>query len=371
MKSVTVNTNTKSYKVHIGYNIFQSFSIYFGKLKLSKRVFVLVDKNVDRIYGSSIKKIINAFTDKKTYFVLEASEKIKSLSTSKQIYEKIIAEKFGRDTVLIAIGGGTIGDLAGFVASTFMRGVQLIHIPTTLLSSVDSSVGGKTGINFNKAKNIIGTFYQPELVLIDTKFLKSLPEEELNSGFGEVIKYSYLTGKKFYSALLSKHKLLLKKDQEFLKKIIYESVRIKSAIVSSDEKEESGLRKILNFGHTFAHAYESSSSYQLSHGKAVIAGIVSALFLSFEYKLINEKQLNSMFELPMKFIPSINIKKINAETIFTKMQHDKKAKGGKIQFILLKDFGEMLVDVPIDNKSIKKALRKTEQIWFKMATAGL
>jgi 3-dehydroquinate synthase len=332
---------------------------------------VLVDKNADRIYGSSIKKVINAIADKKTYLVLDASEKLKSLNTSKQIYDRLITEKFGRDTVLIAIGGGTIGDLAGFVASTFMRGVQLIHIPTTLLSAVDSSVGGKTGINFNKAKNIIGTFYQPELVLIDTKFLKLLPEEELNSGFGEVIKYSYLTDKKFYSALLSKHKLLLKKDQEFLKKIIYESVRIKSAIVSSDEKEESGLRKILNFGHTFAHAYESSSSYQLSHGKAVIAGIVSALFLSFEYKLINEKQLNSMLELPMKFIPSINIKKINAETISTKMQHDKKAKGGKIQFILLKDFGEMLVDVPIDNKSIKKALRKTEQIWFKRATAGL
>lgn len=165
--------------------------------------------------------------------------------------------------------------------------------------------------------------------------------------------------------------MLFKKDQDFLTKIIYESAKIKSAIVSSDEKEETGLRKILNFGHTFAHAYESSTAYKLSHGKAVIAGIVSALFLSFEYKLINEKQLNSMLELPMKFIPSINIKKMNEETIFTKMQLDKKARVGKIQFILLKDFGEMLVDVPTDKKSIKKALKKTEQIWFKRATAGL
>jgi len=371
LKSVTVNTKAKSYKVHIGYDIFETLHGYFDKLKLSKRVFVVIDKNVNRIYGSSIKKVINAFADKKTYLVLDASEKIKSFDASKQIYDKLISENFGRDTVLIAMGGGSIGDLAGFVASTFMRGIPLINIPTTLLSAVDSSIGGKTGINYRDAKNIVGTFYQPELVLIDTKFLKSLPEEELISGFGEVIKYSYLTDKKFYSTLLSKHGMLLKKDQDFLTKIIFESVKIKSAIVSSDEKEETGLRKILNFGHTFAHAFESSSSFKLSHGRAVISGIVSALILSYEKKLIDKNQFNSMLELPMKFRSSIGLNKITPEAVFTRMLYDKKNRRGKIQFILLKNLGEILVDVPIDKKSIIKSLKKTERIWFKRATAGL
>ena len=152
-------------------------------------------------------------------------------------------KNFRRDTLLIAIGGGTIGDVSGFAASTYMRGIPLIHIPTTLLSAVDSSVGGKTGINFREAKNLIGTFYQPSLVLIDTHFLKSLPKEELISGFGEVIKYSYLTNRKFYSTLLSDYNLLMKKDSGFLNKIIYESVKIKSAVVSEDEFEIIRIKK--------------------------------------------------------------------------------------------------------------------------------
>ena len=150
-------------------------------------------------------------------------------------------------------GGGTIGDVAGFVASTYMRGVPLVHIPTTLLSAVDSSIGGKTAINFREAKNLIGTFYQPSFVIIDTNFFYSLPKKELISGLGEVIKYSYLTDGKFHSDLYSKYNLLLNRDVDYLIKVVYECVKIKSAIVSKDEKETIGIRKILNFGHTFAH----------------------------------------------------------------------------------------------------------------------
>jgi 3-dehydroquinate synthase len=302
---------------------------------------------------------------------LPASERIKSFETVSQVFTRLYEEKFGRDTLLIAIGGGTVGDVAGFAASTYMRGLPLIHVPTTLLSAVDSSIGGKTGINFKEAKNFIGTFYQPSMVLIDTNFLNSLIEEELISGFGEVIKYSYLTNRKFYSTLLSGYNLLMKKDSGFLKKIIYESVKIKSAVVSEDENEITGLRKILNLGHTFAHAFESSSSYKLSHGKAVIAGIVSALILSFEKDLMDENQLNYMLELPLKFQPSIKMKSINKEDIFRIMIYDKKNREGKIKFILIKNFGEILIDVVVDKKSVFKSLEKTDQIWFKRATAGL
>jgi len=366
-----VNTETKKYPVNIGNNIFATLPKFINEKKLSKRVFVVIDKTVDRIYGHTIKKIINGFSNKRFYLALSASEKIKSFKAANEIYSTLIEQKFGKDTLLISIGGGTIGDLAGFTASTYMRGIPLIHIPTTLLSMVDSSIGGKTGVNFQKSKNIIGTFYHPELVLIDTNFLKSLPKEEMISGIGEVIKYSYLTNKKFYSNLLSNLARLLKKDLKYLDKIIYECVNIKSAVVSNDEKELSGLRKILNFGHTFAHAIESSSSYKISHGKAVIAGIVGALNLSYEQRLINEVQLNYMLQVPMKFKNSTDIKRLNSKTIFNKMTLDKKNKDGKINFVLLRDFGEILLDVSVDRKSIVKSLEKTDQNWFKRATAGL
>ena len=371
MKKVIVNTTSKSYPVFIWSNIFRSLPEFIRKFNLPSRVCVILDEKVEQIYGSSIRKVINGFAVKKHFLVLPASEKVKSFETVSQIFTRLYEEQFGRDTLLIAIGGGTVGDVAGFAASTYMRGLPLVHIPTTLLSAVDSSIGGKTGINFKEAKNFIGTFYQPSLVLIDTNFLNSLPEEEFISGFGEVIKYSYLTNRKFYSTLLSDCNLLVKKDSGFLNKIIYESVKIKSAVVSEDENEITGLRKILNFGHTFAHAFESNSSFKLSHGKAVIAGIVSALFLSFEKGLMTENQLNYMLELPLKFQPSIKIKNINKEDIFKLMTYDKKNSKGKIKFVLIKNFGEILIDIAADKRVIFKALERTDQIWFKRATAGL
>ena len=362
MKKVKVNTASNSYPVLIGNNIFKTLPEMIKKYTFPKRIFILLDKNVGRIYGSSIRKVINTCAVKKYFLAIAASERIKSFKTVDQIFTKLYEEKFGRDTLLIAIGGGTIGDVAGFAASTYMRGIPLIHIPTTLLSAVDSSIGGKTGINFKEAKNLIGTICQPSIVLTDTDFLKSLPEEELVSGFGEVIKYSYLTNGKLYSTLLSDIDLLLKKNINFLSEIIYESVKIKSAVVSRDEYEKSGLRKMLNFGHTFAHAFESSSNYRFSHGKAVIAGIVSALFLSFELKLISEKQLNYMLQLPLKFKSSIRSNNINENEILGLMNYDKKNRDGKIKFVLIKDFGEILVDVSVADNVLKLALKRMKKI---------
>lgn len=362
MKKVKVNTTSNSYTVFIGSNIFKTLPEFIRKFNLPKQVCVIIDEKVEQIYGSNIRKVINGFAVKKYFVVLPASERIKSFKTLKEIFTGLYEEKFGRDTLILAIGGGTIGDVAGFAASTYMRGLPLIHIPTTLLSAVDSTIGGKTGINFKEAKNCIGTFYQPSLVLIDANFLKSLPEEELISGFGEVIKYSYLTDDMLYARLLADYKSLLKKDFRFLDKIIYESIQIKAAVVSKDVFEKSGLRKILNFGHTFAHAFESNSGYRLSHGKAVIAGIVSALSLSFEMGLISEKQLNYMLELPLKFKSHIHLKNFNEKEIFRLMNYDKKNREGKIKFVLIKNFGEILIDVESDRKLILKALNRAKKI---------
>lgn len=362
MKKVIVNTASGRYPVFIGSNIFVALPGLVKKYSLPKRVFVILDKNVDRIYGSSIKKTINDFADKKYLLVLQASERIKSFKNLEQIFSRLYEEKFGRDTLLIAIGGGTIGDVAGFASSIYMRGIPIIHIPTTLLSAVDSSIGGKTGINFKSAKNLIGTFYQPELVLIDTGFLKSLPDEESVSGFGEVIKYSYLTEVKFYAKLISDYKLLLDKDSEFLENIIFESAKIKSSVVSKDEFEKTGLRKILNLGHSFAHAFESNSAYKISHGKAVIAGIINALLLSSEIGLISKKQLNCMLQLPLKFKSSIKLKNIDEKEIVSLMRYDKKNRNGELKFVLIKDFGEILVDVSVDKKLILRSIKEAKKV---------
>lgn len=371
MNTVTVKAKSQHYPVYIGTNILIRLPELLIKRKLPDRVFVVIDKKVEQIYGSSIRKVINEFASKKFYHILISNEKIKSFKTVSNIFTRLIKQKFGKDTLIIAIGGGTIGDVAGFAASTYMRGVSLIHIPTTLLSAVDSSVGGKTGINFLKTKNLIGSFYQPEMVLIDVNFIKSLPKKELISGMGEVVKYSYLTDQKFYSELTEKYILILKKNTDFLSRIINESVKIKSAVVSQDEQEQSGVRKILNLGHTFAHAYESNLSYRIDHGKAVIAGIIDALSLSLELRLIKKDRFNYMIELPLKLSTLINVKKLNQESLIEAMLLDKKNREGKIKFVLIKDFGEILVNVSAGAKSIKKALERIEQVRFKRATAGL
>jgi 3-dehydroquinate synthase len=362
LKKIKVNTASNNYPVFIGSNIFRSLPELIRKFNLPERVFVIIDEKVEQIYGSNIRKVINGFAVKKCFVVLPASERIKSFKTLLRIFTRLYEEKFGRDTLLISIGGGTIGDVAGFAASTYMRGIPLLQIPTTLLSAVDSSIGGKTGINFDEAKNLIGTFNHPSSVLIDTNFLKSLTENELISGFGEIIKYSYLTDGDLYSTLLSENELFLRKDLNFLEKTICESVKIKSAVVSKDEFEKSGMRKILNFGHTFAHAFESISSYKLSHGKAVIAGIISALFFSSEMGLVNEKQLNYMLELPLKFKSSIRLKSLNERELVRLMEYDKKNREGKIKFVLIKDFGEILIDIEADRKLIYNALKRTKKI---------
>ncbi|MGB5288962.1 MAG: 3-dehydroquinate synthase [Ignavibacteriaceae bacterium] len=362
MKKVIVQTATKRYPVFIGTDIYKSLPGLIKKYSLPQRVFIVIDKKVEFFYGASIKKMLNAFTGKKNLLSLTTSERIKSFKTVQQIFSKLSEENFARDTLILAIGGGTIGDVAGFVASTYMRGVQLVHVPTTLLSAVDSSIGGKTAINFRSAKNLIGTFYQPSFVIVDTKFFMSLPQKELISGLGEVIKYSYLIDERFYSGLLSKYDMLLNRDLDYLRKVACECIKIKASVVSKDEKEIIGIRNILNFGHTFAHAFESNFAFQLSHGKAVMAGIISALFLSYKKGLINNQQLEQMIKLPLKFKSFIRLKNFDDKEIIRFMSYDKKSKEGMIKFVLIKNYGEILIDVKAEKREIQWALKNTKKI---------
>jgi len=361
LKKVFVKSSIKNYPVYIGNNSFDLLPELIIEYSLKGRIFVIIDRKVNKLFKNEIEKIYKTISDKIHFSVLTASEKTKSLEEASKIYSALYREQLGKDTLLIAIGGGTIGDLAGFIASTFMRGVSLIHIPTTLLSIVDSSIGGKTGVNFKSTKNLIGTFYQPDIVVSDTNFLKTLTDKEMISGFGEVIKYSYLTDKWFYDKFLSAPRLLNNPTENFLNEVILECIKIKSAVVAQDEFEKSGLRKILNFGHTFAHAYETISDYKIPHGKAVIIGILNALNLSYEVGLINQKQLDKMNELPLKFKDELEMTDFDENEIYRSMQYDKKNKGGKNRYVLINNFGELLVDVEANKNSVLRSIRKTKK----------
>ncbi|MBT8383464.1 MAG: 3-dehydroquinate synthase, partial [Ignavibacteria bacterium] len=313
-------------------------------------------------YKKVIEKDLKNRADKFYILKLTAGEKLKSQTTVNSIYKVLLKENFGRDTLIIAIGGGTIGDTAGFVASTFMRGVQLVHIPTTLLAAVDSSIGGKTGVNFSNAKNIIGTFYQPSLVLIDTNFFKSLSEDDMVSGVGEIIKYGIISDESFYKYIHSNFSSIFKLKSSVIDKIVYDSVKLKVAVVSEDEFDNKGLRKILNFGHTFAHAFESYYKFKFNHGRTVTAGIVAALCLSNRKEIISNAKLRKLLQLPLKLKTKKLIGDFNSSKIIEMMKLDKKNKWGELNFVLLKNIGEMYVDVRVNKRDIKYALEETKKI---------
>ena len=362
MKIINAKNKGFNYPVIIGQNIINSLPAELSKRKLSGRVFVIIDSNVYKYYHEVIKNVFDNRTEKIHYLQLPANEKLKSLNSADKVYKTLIGENFGRDTLLLAIGGGTIGDVGGFVASTYMRGVELVHVPTTLLAAVDSSIGGKTGINLLNAKNIIGTFYQPSLVLVDINFFKSLHEDEITSGAGEIVKYGFISDEDFYNYIYKNLGLLLELNSSVLNNIISESVKLKLAVISNDVFDTKGLRKILNFGHTFAHAFESYFSFRFNHGKAVIAGLIAALFLSHRKRIINREKLNDLLRLPLLLKNKNLISDFNSSEMVELMRTDKKNKKGMLNFVLIKDFGEMVIDVNAKKSDIKYALDRTKEI---------
>ncbi len=364
VKNIIIKTNGKTYPVIIGNSILDSLIGLVEKYALYKNLFIIIDENVLKSHRESVNRTFNGYKEKINYYELKSGENSKSFNELSNIFSELIKGKFSRDTLVIAIGGGVTGDLAGFAASIYMRGIQLAHIPTSLLAMVDSSIGGKTGINFNKYKNIIGAFYQPQFVLIDTDFLKTLPEEEINSGAGELIKYAFLTNEDFYNYLSDNFKNIFLFDKNFLNKLIYESVLFKGSVVTKDE-QEGGLRKILNLGHTFAHAYESNADLKLKHGEAVIAGIISALFLSNKKGFLSDKKLNYFLGLPLKINLSNRFNIGDFDQILNYMRGDKKNRNGKVRFILLKGIGKLIIDYEAEEKNIFYAIEKTKNLLTK------
>ena len=355
MKQIKLNVKTKMHKypIVIGSDLNKIIGKIINKNLINfQKCFLIIDKNVPSKFISNIKKSLK---QKKIYiYLFNSNETNKNFYNINKILEFLLSKNFSREDCVISIGGGITGDISGFVASLYKRGLKFINIPTTLLSQVDSSIGGKTGVNSKHGKNLIGTFYQPDLVITDTKFLKTLPKREIICGYGEILKHSLISSKKFFKFLNRNYKKILNISSPYIEKAIYESCKIKRSIVEKDEKEK-GLRKILNFGHTFAHAYEASLGYskKLNHGEAVILGTKTALNFSLQKKLIKKKDIQLIddhiekAELPSSINKFFTSKDLNK--IISFMLKDKKNKSSKINLVLLKKIGS-----PIFNKEYTK-----------------
>ena len=360
MKTILVKTKSKYYKIYIGYNIIANINNIIKKENIKfKKSLVIFDKNIPKVF---IKKLKNKISSEKNIFLsFEASEKNKNLKNVNSILQVLLRNNFSRGDVIICIGGGIAGDVSGFVASIFKRGLKFINIPSTLLAQVDSSIGGKTGVNNKYGKNLIGSFYQPNLVVSDSKLLESLSRREIICGYAEILKHSLIKNKNFFLFLDKNLQNILKLKKGYIEKAILESCRIKKYIVEKDEKE-SGLRKSLNFGHTFGHAYEATLNYskKLNHGEGVLLGIFSAIKLSKQLKLLNNKDyklvLNHLSKLDFDNLRKF-FKKKDLIKIVNFMVTDKKNTTKKINFITLKKIGRVKINSQIDIPKVKKFIK--------------
>ncbi|MDR3611630.1 MAG: 3-dehydroquinate synthase [Ignavibacteriaceae bacterium] len=357
MKKIKVLRGKDRYDIYIEAGSFDLLNDLIDKKELNTNILFVVDENVMKSHFEKIKSVAAKCKKKYNLYVMPSGESNKSTEKYYSILSFLAENNYGRDSLIAAIGGGVTGDIAGFAASTYMRGIQLVQIPTTLLASVDSSIGGKTGINFLNRKNIIGTFYQPDFVLSDSTFLSTLPADEFISGTGEIIKYAFLSDRAFYNKVIGSYDSIISLDNKELDKIITVCVKIKAEVVTEDERE-AGIRKILNLGHTFAHAYESYFNFGIKHGTAVAAGIISSLFLSYRKGIINQTSLDYFLKLPSRIeypLPD----KPDMDKIINMMLSDKKNKEGGIRFVLIKDIGEILIDVEARKEEIIYAIQNT------------
>jgi len=358
---IQVKTTSGSYPIIIGSNIIKNLNTYLKKKSIVfSQCLLIIDNNVPNKMTSKIVKLLKK---KKIFkFMFTANEKNKNMTYVNKILKILLNKNFSRQDLIITIGGGITGDVGGFAASLHKRGVNFINIPTTLLSQVDSSIGGKTGVNTKEGKNLIGTFYQPKMVVTDIEFLKSLPTREIICGYGEIFKHSLILNKNFFKYLNVYSSKILNLKSPFIERAIFESCKIKKVIVEKDEKERD-LRKILNFGHTFAHAFEAALGYskKLNHGEAVILGIITALKFSLHIKLISIKNFREIIKhvannkLPSNIKHYFSYKDLNK--ILNFMSNDKKNISKKINLILLKDIGMTVIKNEYNHLKIQKFLK--------------
>jgi len=356
LKEVKVNIKDNSYKILIGKGIIKNLGSLIGEYPKSVQACIISDENVSNLYLGKLEKSISGFVDNSHVVIIPSGEEHKNLYTIKKIYDSITAKGLSRDSLIFSLGGGVVGDIAGFVASTYMRGIDYIQIPTTLLAQVDSSVGGKTGVNHKLGKNLIGTFYQPKGVFIDPDLLKTLQEREIKSGLVEIVKHSIIRNRKLFEYIENNLNSIFDLNPEVLEKIIEENCKIKAEIVTIDEKEK-GLRVILNFGHTIGHALETIDKYKtIRHGEAVGFGIIAASFIGKKLEQISNSDYQKICNLIFKIVPSEILPDITPQQVINAMELDKKKQKGNLRFVLSRNIGSSIVKSNIPLELIKESI---------------
>ncbi len=340
--TVSVELGERAYPIHIGAGLIGQTELFAPHIKGSS-VAIVTNSTVDPIYGDTLRAALAPLGKKVSTVVLPDGEAHKNWETLNQIFDSLLTGRADRKTTLIALGGGVVGDMTGFAAACYMRGVPFIQVPTTLLSQVDSSVGGKTGINHPLGKNMIGAFYQPQAVIADIGALHTLPERELAAGLAEVIKTAAIADAEFFDWIEANIDALNARDDEALAHAVKRSCEIKASVVASDERE-GGQRAILNFGHTFGHAIEAGLGYgEWLHGEAVGCGMVMAADLSVRVAALSEAARQRLVRVIEKAKLPVVAPDLGSERYIDLMQVDKKAEGGTIKFILLNEFGDVQI----------------------------
>ncbi len=323
----------------------------------NRRVAVIADTNTAALFGDTVKGILEGHCRKVILHVFPAGEANKTLDTVKEIYKDLIAEQFDRKDLLIALGGGVVGDITGYAAATYLRGVDFIQIPTTLIAQSDSSIGGKTGVDFDGYKNMVGAFYMPRLVYMNIGTLKELDDRQFYAGFAEVMKHGLIKDAAFYEWLLDNMYEIHDRDLEVLEEMVMRSCSVKKLVVEKDPTEK-GDRALLNFGHTIGHAIEKAMHFEMLHGECISLGMVAAAYISWKHNWLSMEEYYEVRDMFVPFNLPISIDTINPEEIVQLTKSDKKMEAGQIKFVLLKKVGKAVIDRNVTDEELLDAVRE-------------
>ena len=360
MQTIHVNLGPRTYPIYLGNQILSSIGPIVHERGFPSTIIIITDRTVRKFYLSHVANSLTHHGFTVHTITLSSGEHLKTLRTANRIFTELIEKKIGRSSAIVALGGGVIGDLAGFVAATYLRGIPLVQVPTTLLAQADSSVGGKVAVNHPLGKNMIGAFYQPRCVLSDVNVLRTLPQREVVCGLGEIIKFSVISDEELFQYLEQHLHDVLHLEPEVLTTVIARCCEIKATLVSKDEVEK-GERIILNYGHTVGHALEAAGQYRaLKHGEAVLLGMWVENRIAFLRESISQETYTRIQNLLQRLLPLLPASTIRDEDTLSAMTMDKKAMDGKVRMVLPRRIGEVFVAEGIREKEIESALKQLQ-----------
>lgn len=357
-RSVCLPVNTEG---RLAYHIYleESFEMLPERISeldtKNRRICIVTDSNVMPLFGEETERLLSSCCREISTYVIPAGESSKTLNEIQKIYEHLIRHSLDRQDLLVALGGGVVGDMTGYAAATYLRGIRFVQIPTTLLSQVDSSIGGKTGVDFDSYKNMVGAFHQPSLVYMNLSALKTLPGEQFSCGMGEILKHGLIRSRSYYDWVWEHRKQISGRDLDALFHMVEESCRIKRQVVEADPTEK-GERALLNFGHTIGHAIEKMKNFTLLHGQCVGLGCLAAAYICRKRGLLGEEDWTRILETNRCFGLPVSFDGLDSRDILAATKHDKKMASGQIKFILLEEIGKAFIDMTVTDQEMLEAI---------------